>query len=148
MAVWQNSIEVNKMYGLPSFVLRDISQYCRVWQVVPFSLTFVKEDAFTSSSARRWAEIGEVARSAGGVRKYRPWRWQIQVSSPSAHGRWDRGSARRARGLNIWYKQTDKMVFFNPSITTYHLLYMANATPRNATVHGREEGQTQYVGKY
>ena len=89
------------MYGLPSFVLRDISQYCRVWQVVPFSLTFVKEDAFTSSSARRWAEIGEVARSAGGVRKYRPWRWQIQVSSPSAHGRWDRGSARRARGLNI-----------------------------------------------
>gem|GEM_PF-934936 len=53
MAVWQNSIEVNKMYGLPSFVLRDISQYCRVWQVVPFSLTFVKEDAFTSSSARR-----------------------------------------------------------------------------------------------
>jgi len=25
---------------------------------------------------------------------------------------------------------------------------MANATPRNATVHGREEGQTRYVGKY
>ena len=87
------------MYGLPSFVLRDIPQYCRVWQVVPFSLTIVKDDAFTSSSARRWAEIGEVARSAGGVRKYRPWRWQIQVSSPSAHRRWDRGSARRARGL-------------------------------------------------
>ena len=40
------------------------------------------------------------------------------------------------------------MVFFNPSITTCHLLYMANATPRNAAVHGREEGQTQYVGKY
>ena len=39
------------------------------------------------------------------------------------------------------------MVFFNPSITTYHLLYMANATPRNATVHGREEGQTQYVSQ-
>ena len=40
------------------------------------------------------------------------------------------------------------MVFFNLSITTCHLLYMANATPRNATVHGREEGQTRYVGKY
>ena len=38
------------------------------------------------------------------------------------------------------------MVFFNPS--TCHLLYMANATPRNATVHGREEGHTRYVGKY
>ena len=36
------------MYGLSSFVLRDIPQYCRVWQVVPFSLTFVKEDAFTT----------------------------------------------------------------------------------------------------
>ena len=35
------------------------------------------------------------------------------------------------------------MVFFNPSVTTCHLLYMANATPRNATVHGREEGQTR-----
>ena len=66
------------MYGLSSFVLRDIPQYCRVWQVGPFSLTFVKEDAFT----------------------------------------------------------------------TCHLLYIANETPRNATVHGREEGQTQYVGKY
>ena len=32
------------------------------------------------------------------------------------------------------------MVFFNPSITTCHLLYMANATPRNATGHGRERG--------
>ena len=40
------------------------------------------------------------------------------------------------------------MVFFNLSITTCHLLYMANATPRNATVHGREEGQTRYVAKY
>ena len=26
------------MYGLPSFVLRDIPQYCRVWQVVPEGL--------------------------------------------------------------------------------------------------------------
>ena len=66
------------MYGLSSFVLRDIPQYCFVFQVVPFSLTFVKEDAFT----------------------------------------------------------------------TCHLLYIANETPRNATVHGREEGQTRYVGKY
>lgn len=32
------------------------------------------------------------------------------------------------------------MVFFNPSITTCHLLYMANATPRNATGHGKEGG--------
>ena len=32
------------------------------------------------------------------------------------------------------------MVFFNPS--TCHLLYMANATPRNATGHGKGEEQT------
>ena len=34
------------------------------------------------------------------------------------------------------------MVLFNPSVTTCHLLYMANATPRNATEYGRGEGQT------
>ncbi len=32
-------------------------------------------------------DIGEVSRSDGGVRKYRQWRGQIQVSSPSAHRR-------------------------------------------------------------
>ena len=31
------------------------------------------------------------------------------------------------------------MVFFNPSITTYHLLYMANATPRNT--YGTRQGR-------
>ena len=51
------------MYGLPSFVLRDIPQYCRVWQVVPFSLTFVKEDAFTSSP------VFCTAKYRGGVRR-------------------------------------------------------------------------------
>ena len=64
------------MYGLSSFVLRDIPQYCRVWQVVPFSLTFVKEDAFTTchllyiaNETPRNATVHgrEVARSAGGV---------------------------------------------------------------------------------
>ena len=32
------------------------------------------------------------------------------------------------------------MVLFNPS--TCHLLYMANATPRNTTGHGKGEEQT------
>ena len=34
------------------------------------------------------------------------------------------------------------MVFFNPSVTTCHHLYMANATPRNTTGHGKGEEQT------
>ena len=34
------------------------------------------------------------------------------------------------------------MVFFNPSVTTCHHLYMVNATPRNATERGKGEEQT------
>ena len=29
------------------------------------------------------------------------------------------------------------MEFFNPSVTVCHFPYMANATPRNATGHGK-----------
>ena len=35
----------------------------------------------------------------------------------------------------IRYKLID--VVFNPSVTACHLPYMANATPRNATGHGK-----------
>ena len=38
-------------------------------------------------------------------------------------------------------KQPNKFLeIFNPSVTTCHLLYMANATPRNTTGHGRGRG--------
>ena len=74
-----------------------------------------------------------------------------QDSSPSAHRRCDRGSARRARGLNFRNKKI-LILSFQPLSSELSFLrclpYITNVTPRNTTGHGRGEEQTQYTGKY